>query len=151
MAATNYATFGWLEPPISEEIPFGNGTKQCEQSGGEEKPFGGSSILRKLENSAVAHVCQHLVKYSDERGNYASIAQMSPPPVGSRTQSQPGSADAGVCAIPEKFEIPLFNLLQGVFEGIGKLGGGALGARHLPNCGHSEAFFNGNPNDPLSF
>jgi hypothetical protein len=39
VAATNFATFGWLEPHISEEIPFGNGTKQCEQSGGEEEPF----------------------------------------------------------------------------------------------------------------
>jgi hypothetical protein len=27
--------------------------------------------------------------------------------------------------------------------------GGALGARHLPNCGHSRSFFNGNPNDAL--
>jgi hypothetical protein len=151
VAATNYAAFGWLEPPISEEIPFGNGTKQCEQSGGEEKPFGGSPILRKLENSAVAHVCQHLVKYSDERRNYASIAQMSPPPVGSRTQSQPGSADAGVCAIPRNSKYRCSTSCKGFSRGIGKLGGGALGARHLPNCGHSEAFFNGNPNDPLSF
>ena len=67
MAATNFATFAWLEPPISEEIPFGNGTKHGEQSGGEEEPFGGSSEFRRLENSVVAHVCQHVAKYSDER------------------------------------------------------------------------------------
>jgi hypothetical protein len=75
VAATNFATFGWLEPPISEEIPFGNGTKQCEQSGGEEEPFGGSSVFRQLENSAVANVCHHVDKYSDESQDYPSIVR----------------------------------------------------------------------------
>ena len=41
---------------------------------------------------------------------------MSPPPVGSKTHSQPSSADAGVCAIPRNSKYRCSTSCKGVFD-----------------------------------